>query len=128
MFLPYSPTVLKHFNNPCNVGWLDPQAQEVGTGKVGTVASGDVIRLQLKIEKRHIIAEAKFKAQAAVAIIAACSWVTEWLLGKSLTTATQLQSSDIVTALNLPPLKIHSALLVVDAVKAAIVDWQGKNY
>lgn len=127
MLLTYSPIILEHFNQPRNVGFLDPQTHEVGTGRMGTLVSGDVIRLQVKINGQQIIAEAKFKAQASVAIIAACSWVTEWLLGKSLAAAAQLQSSDIVTALNLPPLKIHCALLVADAVNAAILDWQRKN-
>jgi nitrogen fixation protein NifU and related proteins len=112
---------------PRNVGELDPQAQDVGTGTMGTLVSGDVIKLQLKINSQRIIIDTKFKAQAAVTVIAVCSWLTEWLQGKSLAAVAELQSTDIITTLNLPSVKVHSALLVADAVKFAIADWQQKN-
>jgi NifU-like protein involved in Fe-S cluster formation len=127
VLLAYNPTILEHFNFPQNVGCLNSKAMEIGTGVAGTRTSGDVIQLQVKISEQQIIVDTKFKAQAAVTIVAACSWITAWLQGKSLLAVAQLQSNDIVAALNLPPVKIHSALLVMDAVKAAITDWQGKN-
>ena len=125
--MPYSDKVLDHYNNPRNVGSFDKSDTTVGTGIVGAPECGDVMKLQLKINADGVIEDAKFKTFACGSAIASSSLATELVKGKTLEEALQLQNTDIVEELALPPVKIHCSVLAEDAIKAAIADYRQKN-
>lgn len=126
--MPYSEKVLEHYENPRNVGTLDAESADVGTGMVGAPACGDVMRLQIKVDdKTGIIEDAKFKTYGCGSAIASSSLVTEWVKGKTLAEAEALKNSQIAEELALPPVKIHCSILAEDAVKAAIADYRAKQ-
>ncbi|MBU6340531.1 MAG: Fe-S cluster assembly scaffold IscU [Bacteroidetes bacterium] len=126
--MAYSEKVLEHFKNPRNVGSLDKDAKNVGTGLVGAPECGDVMRLQIEVdEATGVIRDAKFKTFGCGSAIASSSLATEWLKGKSLNEAMAIDNMDIVEELALPPVKIHCSVLAEDAIKAAIKDYQIKN-
>lgn len=124
--MAYSNKVVDHFNNPRNVGTLNKNDVNVGTGIVGSPSCGDVMRLQLKI-KDDIIVEAKFKTFGCGSAIASSSLATEWVIGKSLDEAESIKNVDFVRELSLPPVKVHCSVLSEDAIKAAIKDYKDKN-
>jgi nitrogen fixation NifU-like protein len=124
--MAYSEKVLDHYANPKNVGTLDKSKQNVGTGLVGAPECGDVMRLQLEIND-GIITDAKFKTFGCGSALAASSLATEWLKGKSLDEAVELDNMDLVEELSLPPVKIHCSVLAQDAVRDAINDYRKKN-
>jgi nitrogen fixation NifU-like protein len=124
--MAYSEKVLDHYANPKNVGTLDKSKQNVGTGLVGAPECGDVMRLQLEIND-GIITDAKFKTFGCGSAIAASSLATEWLKGKTLEKAAELDNMDLVEELSLPPVKIHCSVLAQDAVRDAINDYRKKN-
>ena len=124
--MAYSEKVIEHYENPRNVGSLDKNDDSVGTGLVGAPACGDVMKLQIKVEN-GIIQDAKFKTFGCGSAIASSSLVPEWVKGMSIETAMTLKNSQIAEELNLPPVKIHCAVLAEDAIKAAIADYQAKN-
>ncbi|MBL7753054.1 MAG: Fe-S cluster assembly scaffold IscU [Chitinophagaceae bacterium] len=126
--MAYSEKVLEHYSNPKNVGTLDKGKNNVGTGLVGAPECGDVMRLQIEVdETTGIIRDAKFKTFGCGSAIASSSVATEWLKGKSIDDAVQIDNMDIVEELNLPPVKIHCSVLAEDAIKAAINDYRKKN-
>lgn len=126
--MPYSEKVIDHYEHPRNVGMLDSDANDVGTGMVGAPACGDVMRLQIKVDdKTGIIEDAKFKTYGCGSAIASSSLVTEWVKGKTLDEAAALKNSEIAEELALPPVKIHCSILAEDAVKAAIADYRAKQ-
>lgn len=126
--MAYSEKVLDHADNPRNVGTLDKDDPNVGTGLVGAPACGDVMRLQIKVDPAtQLIIDAKFKTFGCGSAIAASSLATEWLKGKSLEEAEQIQNSQIVEELCLPPVKIHCSVLAEDAIKSAIADFRQKQ-
>jgi nitrogen fixation NifU-like protein len=124
--MAYSEKVLDHYANPKNVGTLDKSKQNVGTGLVGAPECGDVMRLQLEIND-GIITDAKFKTFGCGSAIAASSLATEWLKGKTLEKAVELDNMDLVEELSLPPVKIHCSVLAEDAIKSAINDYRQKQ-
>jgi nitrogen fixation NifU-like protein len=124
--MAYSEQVLKHYENPSNVGKMDDKDLTVGTGLVGAPACGDVLRLQIKVED-GIITDAKFKTYGCGSAIASSSLVTEWVKGKTLEQAGSIKNSDIAEELALPPVKIHCSILAEDAIKAAIEDYRKKQ-
>jgi nitrogen fixation NifU-like protein len=124
--MSYSKMVLDHYENPRNVGTLDKNSSDVGTGMVGAPACGDVMKLQIEVND-GIIIDAKFKTYGCGSAIASSSLVTEWLKGKNLDEAQAIKNSDIATELALPPVKIHCSVLAEDAIKAAIKDYRSKN-
>ena len=123
--MAYSNKVLDHYENPRNVGKMDSNDENVGTGMVGAPACGDVMKLQIKI-KDGIITDAKFKTYGCGSAIASSSLVTEWVKGKTLIEAGQIKNSQIAEELALPPVKIHCSILAEDAIKAAIKDYELK--
>ena len=126
--MAYSDKVLDHYNNPRNVGSLDKNDPDVGTGMVGAPECGDVMKLQLKVNARTgVIDDARFKTFGCGSAIASSSLATEWLKGKSIDEALTIRNSDIVNELSLPPVKIHCSVLAEDAIKAAIADYQRKR-
>jgi nitrogen fixation protein NifU and related proteins len=126
--MAYSEKVLEHFKNPRNVGSLNKDAKNVGTGLVGAPECGDVMRLQIEVdEATGMIRDAKFKTFGCGSAIASSSLATEWLKGKSLDEAATIDNMDIVEELALPPVKIHCSVLAEDAIKAAIEDYRQKN-
>lgn len=126
--MAYSEKVLDHFKNPRNVGVLDKNQKNVGTGLVGAPECGDVMRLQIEVdEETGMIRDAKFKTFGCGSAIASSSLATEWLKGKSVDEALKIDNMDIVEELALPPVKIHCSVLAEDAIKAAIKDYQDKN-
>jgi nitrogen fixation protein NifU and related proteins len=125
--MSYSEKVIDHFNNPRNVGSFDVKDLNIGTGLVGAPECGDVMKLQLKINDSGVIEDAKFKTFGCGSAIASSSLVTEWVKGKSIDDALKIKNSEIVTELNLPPVKIHCSVLAEDAIKAAISDYKKKQ-
>ncbi len=125
--MAYSDKVLEHFEHSKNVGTLDKNDPNVGTGLVGAPACGDVMRLQLKISDDGVIQDAKFKTFGCGSAIASSSLVTEWVKGKSMDDAMKITNKDIALELSLPPVKIHCSVLAEDAIKAAIEDFRAKR-
>ncbi len=125
--MAYSDKVVDHYENPRNVGTLDKDAQDVGTGLVGAPACGDVMKLQIKVSAEGIIEDAKFKTFGCGSAIASSSLVTEWVKGKTLDEAAQIKNTEIAQELALPPVKIHCSVLAEDAIKAAIADYKKKS-
>ncbi|MDO5652121.1 MAG: Fe-S cluster assembly scaffold IscU [Moraxella sp.] len=124
--MAYSDKVIDHYENPRNVGNLDKNAKNVGTGMVGAPACGDVMRLQIQVGDDGIIEDARFKTYGCGSAIASSSLVTEWLKGKTLDQAAAIKNRDIAEELALPPVKVHCSVLAEDAIKAAISDYQTK--
>jgi nitrogen fixation NifU-like protein len=126
--MAYSEKVIDHYQNPKNVGTLDKNKTNVGTGLVGAPECGDVMRLQIEVdEATGLIADAKFKTFGCGSAIASSSLATEWLKGKTVDQALEIDNMDIVEELALPPVKIHCSVLAEDAIKAAINDYRVKN-
>ena len=125
--MAYSEKVIDHDENPRNVGVLDKNSENVGTGMVGAPACGDVMRLQIQVNDNGVIEEARFKTYGCGSAIASSSLVTEWLKGKTLDEAQAIKNIDIATELALPPVKVHCSVLAEDAIKAAIEDYRSKK-
>ncbi|GAB3838446.1 Fe-S cluster assembly scaffold IscU [Hymenobacter sp. 15J16-1T3B] len=126
--MAYSDKVIDHYSNPRNVGTLDKSKKNVGTGLVGAPECGDVMRLQIEVdEATNVITDAKFKTFGCGSAIASSSLATEWLKGKSVDEALNIDNMEIVEELALPPVKIHCSVLAEDAIKAAINDYRVKN-
>lgn len=125
--MAYSDKVIEHYENPRNVGTLDKEDPNVGTGLVGAPACGDVMRLQLRITDEGVIEDAKFKTFGCGSAIASSSLVTEWVKGKTVDQAMTLSNKDVARELSLPPVKIHCSVLAEDAIKAAIEDFKKKR-
>jgi nitrogen fixation protein NifU and related proteins len=125
--MAYSDKVIEHYENPRNVGTLDKNDPNVGTGLVGAPACGDVMRLQLKITDEGIIEDARFKTFGCGSAIASSSLVTEWVKGKTVDQAMTISNKDVARELALPPVKIHCSVLAEDAIKAAIEDFKKKR-
>jgi nitrogen fixation NifU-like protein len=126
--MAYSDKVLDHYNHPRNVGSLDKNDANVGTGMVGAPECGDVMKLQIRVnDESGIIEEAKFKTFGCGSAIASSSLATEWLKGKTVDQALAIKNTDIVNELSLPPVKIHCSVLAEDAIKAAISDYKQKS-
>ena len=125
--MAYSDKVIDHYENPRNVGTMDKEDPNVGTGLVGAPACGDVMRLQLKITDEGVIEDARFKTFGCGSAIASSSLVTEWVKGKTVDQAMTISNKDVARELSLPPVKIHCSVLAEDAIKAAIEDFQKKR-
>ena len=125
--MAYSEKVIDHYENPRNVGSFDNSDDRVGSGMVGAPACGDVMKLQIKVNNEGIIEDARFKTYGCGSAIASSSLVTEWVKGKSLDEAQAIKNTDIAEELELPPVKIHCAILAEDAIKAAIADYKSKR-
>ena len=125
--MAYSDKVLDHYENPRNVGKLDDDDVNVGTGMVGAPACGDVMRLQIEVDDEGVIKDAKFKTYGCGSAIASSSLLTEWVKGRSLDQATEIKNKDIAEELELPPVKIHCSVLAEDAIQAAVADIKSKR-
>jgi nitrogen fixation NifU-like protein len=125
--MAYSEKVMEHYEKPKNVGSMDSRSQSVGTALVGAPECGDVMKLQIEVDKDEKIIDAKFKTFGCGSAIASSSLATEWVKGKSLDEAHTIQNTDIVEELSLPPVKIHCSVLAEDAIKRAIDDYRSKQ-
>ena len=125
--MAYSDKVIDHYENPRNVGKLDDDDENVGTGMVGAPACGDVMRLQIRVDDEGVIKDAKFKTYGCGSAIASSSLLTEWVKGRSLDQAIEIKNKDIAEELELPPVKIHCSVLAEDAIQAAIADVKSKR-
>ena len=125
--MAYSDKVIDHYNNPRNVGSLDKEAKDVGTGIVGAPECGDVMKLQIQVDSDGKIIDARFKTYGCGSAIASSSLATEWLKGSNIKKAGRITNTDIVKELSLPPVKIHCSVLAEDAIKAAIEDYNKKQ-
>ncbi len=126
--MSYTKKVIDHYENPRNVGSLNKNASNVGTGLVGAPECGDVMKLQIEIDSEtQMIRDAKFKTFGCGSAIASSSLATEWIKGKTIDQALEIRNTDIVQELSLPPIKIHCSVLAEDAIKAAISDYLKKN-
>ena len=126
--MPYSSKVLDHYDNPRNVGKMDSDSEDVGTGMVGAPACGDVMRLQIKVGEDGVIEDAKFMTYGCGSAIASSSLLTEWVKGRTLDQAEDIKNTQIAEELALPPVKIHCSVLAEDAIKAAIEDYRNKRH
>jgi len=125
--MSYSEKVVEHYEKPKNVGSLDGSDSSIGTGLVGAPECGDVMKLQIKVDKNEKIVDAKFKTFGCGSAIASSSLATEWVKGKTLDEAHTIQNTDFVEELSLPPVKIHCSVLAEDAIKRAIDDYRRKQ-
>lgn len=125
--MAYSDKVIDHYENPRNVGKMDAEDPNVGTGMVGAPACGDVMRLQIKVNDEGVIEDAKFKTYGCGSAIASSSLATEWMKGKTLEEAGNIKNTQLAEELALPPVKIHCSVLAEDAIKAAIADYKSKK-
>lgn len=126
--MSYSPKVIDHYENPRNIGSLDKNDPAVGTGVVGAPECGDVMKLQIKVDKSTgVIEDAKFKTFGCGSAIASSSLATEWLKGKTIEEALKIKNTDIVNELALPPIKIHCSVLAEDAIRSALADYEKKQ-
>ena len=125
--MAYSEKVIDHYENPRNVGKMDAEDPDVGTGMVGAPACGDVMRLQIKVNDNGVIEDAKFKTYGCGSAIASSSLATEWMKGKTLDEAETIKNTQLAEELALPPVKIHCSVLAEDAIKAAVRDYKQKK-
>ena len=125
--MAYSEKVLDHYEHPRNVGTLDKDAPDVGTGMVGAPACGDVMRLQIQVSAAGVIEDARFKTYGCGSAIASSSLLTEWVKGKTLEQALEIKNTEIAEELALPPVKVHCSVLAEDAIRAAIKDYSEKR-
>ena len=125
--MTYSKELLEHYENPRNVGSMDKEDKDVGTGLVGAPACGDVMKLQIKVGDEGVIEDAKFKTFGCGSAIASSSLITEWVKGKKIDEANKIKNTEIANHLALPPVKIHCSVLAEDAIKAAISNYKEKN-
>ena len=125
--MSYGEKVLDHYENPRNVGSLDKSDPQVGTGMVGAPACGDVMKLQIKVNDKGVIEDAKFKTYGCGSAIASSSLLTEKVIGKTIDEAQQIKNTELVEELSLPPVKIHCSVLAEDAIKAALNDYHSKK-
>ena len=125
--MSYSVKVIDHYENPRNVGSFAQEDEGVGTGMVGAPACGDVMKLQIKVNKAGVIEDAKFKTYGCGSAIASSSLVTEWVKGKTVDQALEIKNTEIAEELALPPVKIHCSILAEDAIKAAVADYKKKH-
>ena len=125
--MAYSDKVLEHYEHPRNVGAFEKEEEGVGTGMVGAPACGDVMKLQIKVNKEGVIEDAKFKTYGCGSAIASSSLVTEWVKGKTVDQALEIKNTQIAEELALPPVKIHCSNLAEDAIKAAVADYKKKQ-
>src|SRR3954454_4235595 len=125
--MSYSEKLIDHYENPRNIGSLDKNSEDVGTGLVGAPACGDVMKLQIKVGADGLIEDAKFKTFGCGSAIASSSLATEWGKGKTLEEAEKIKNTEIAQHLSLPPVKIHCSVLAEDAIKAAIKDFRAKH-
>ena len=125
--MAYSEKVIDHYENPRNVGKLDADSDNVGTGMVGAPACGDVMRLQIQVNDEGVIEDAKFKTYGCGSAIASSSLLTEWVKGKKLEEAEAIRNTEIAQELALPPVKIHCSVLAEDAIKAAVKNIREKR-
>ena len=125
--MAYSEKVIEHYERPRNIGSMDSGDKSVGTALVGAPECGDVMKLQIEVDKNENIIDAKFKTFGCGSAIASSSLATEWVKGRTLDEAGTVQNTDIVEELSLPPVKIHCSVLAEDAIKGAIHDYRTKN-
>ncbi len=125
--MAYSEKVIDHYENPRNVGKMNAEDPDVGTGMVGAPACGDVMRLQIKVNEQGVIEDAKFKTYGCGSAIASSSLATEWTKGKTLDEAETIKNTQLAEELALPPVKIHCSVLAEDAIKAAVRDYKQKK-
>ena len=123
----YSDKVLDHYENPRNVGKMNRDDDNVGTGMVGAPACGDVMQLQILVDEIGVIQDAKFKTYGCGSAIASSSELVEMLIGMTLEEAKEIKNKEIVDALELPPIKIHCSVLAEDSIKQAIQDFESKQ-
>ena len=125
--MAYSKKVIEHYEKPRNIGSLDSRSKSVGTGLVGAPECGDVMKLQIQVDDKNRIVDAKFKTFGCGSAIASSSLATEWIKNKTIDEASMIQNTQIVEELSLPPVKIHCSVLAEDAIKSAIKDYQDKQ-
>ena len=123
----YHTKLIDHYENPRNIGSLDSNDSNIGTGLVGAPACGDVMKLNIKVDKNGIITESKFKTFGCGSAIASSSLVTEWIQDKHIDDAYLITNKDIAKELKLPPVKLHCSMLAQDSLQSAIEDYINKK-
>lgn len=124
----YGQPVLARVRDPKYVGWMNRQAPDVGTGEAGSLDTGTLTRIQVRINaETQCIEEAVFKVFGCSAAIASASLVAERLQQVSVAAARELEGLLIVAELQLPMERAHVAGLAVEAAQKAIDDWERKR-
>ncbi|GAB7351538.1 hypothetical protein MBLNU459_g2173t1 [Dothideomycetes sp. NU459] len=122
------PSLLDHYNRPRNVGSMQKNDADVGTGLVGAPACGDVMKLQIRVDPNdNTISDVKFKTFGCGSAIASSSYLTELVRGMTLEQASRIKNTEIAKELCLPPVKLHCSMLAEDAIKSAISNYYTKN-
>ena len=125
--MAYSKELLDHYENPKNVGSMDKESEQVGTGLVGAPACGDVMKLQIKVNNKGVIEDAKFKTFGCGSAIASSGELIDMLKGKTLEEAKNISNQEIVDILELPAIKIHCSVLAEEAIHRAIDDFKSRR-
>ena len=123
----YHARVIEHNERPRNVGSFDKKRKNVGTGLVGAPACGDVMKVQIEVDKGGNVTDSKFKTFGCGSAIAASSLVTEWVKGKTVDECLGVTNQDIASYLHLPPVKLHCSMLAEEAIRSAVHDWKTKQ-
>lgn len=124
----YSPLVMDHFKNPRNIGKMDEKDPDVGTGMKGAAECGDFMKLQVKVDpETTIITDVKFKAFGCGSAIAASSFASQAIRGKTLADALKLTNKEIAAELNLPPVKLHCSMLAEETIHAAVENYLSRK-
>ena len=105
---------------------MEEKDSNVGTGLVGAPACGDVMKLQIKVNKDGIIEDAVFKTFGCGSAIASSSYATELVKGKKISEALKIKNNEIANYLKLPPVKLHCSMLAEEAIKAAVNNYKTK--
>ena len=130
--MAYSKEVIERFEGVLNspkqfsVGRFDPNDPDVATGMTGAPACGDVMKLQLKMDKENKIIDVKFKTYGCGSAIASSTMFVEMLKGRTIEEAKLIKDRDIAEALQLPPIKLHCSVLAEDSIRQAIKNWEDK--
>jgi NifU-like protein involved in Fe-S cluster formation len=119
---PYGPAVLARLRDPRFAGRLPRGEPGVGTGEAGDGERGELVRIQLRVERDGRIARACFQAFGCPATIAAASLAAEWAHGRSLAEAQRLEPEWLAVPLELGAERRRSAVLAADALAAAARD------
>ena len=121
--LTYSDKIKDHFINPRNVGVIQDASV---VGEVGSMSSGQALKLYLKLDEAEIIQQASFQVFGSPSAIAASSALTEMLKGKHIDEAARVTADDISEYLGgLPAEKMHTCVMSMEALEVAYARYRG---
>lgn len=125
--MQYSEKTLEFYNNLKNIGALDDNDRNVGTGIVGSPLCGDVMKLQLLFDENHKIIDAKYKVFGCVSAISSMELVCRLLKGLSIEDAKKIENSEVASTLELSDIKKHCSVLAKESIMSAIDNYLSKQ-